>query len=59
MPGAGRSEIYFIAAMMILIIILCIFAVYFFIKTYKKEMKDKEARLLKKQADNAGEQAGE
>jgi len=44
MPGAGRAEIYFIAAMMILIVVLCVFAVYFFFKTYRKEMREKEVR---------------
>ncbi|MFT3744682.1 MAG: hypothetical protein QM785_10385 [Pyrinomonadaceae bacterium] len=43
MPGAERSEIYFIAAMMILILIVSIVAVYFFVKTYKKEMREREA----------------
>ena len=53
MPGADRSEIYFIAAMMILIMILSIAAIYFFVKTYKKEMREKEARK-KIKAEAAG-----
>ena len=48
MPGAERAEIYFIAAMMIVILIMCVAAVYFFVKTYKKEMKEKEVRRLEK-----------
>jgi len=44
MPGAGRAEIYFIAAMMFLILILCVAAVYFFFKTYTKEMREKAER---------------
>ncbi len=44
MPGAERAEIYFIAAMMLLILILSFAAVYFFVKQYKKEMRDKNAR---------------
>ena len=44
MPGAGRAEIYFISAMMLLIIILSIAAVAIFWRTYKKEMREKEAR---------------
>ncbi|HEX3102270.1 MAG TPA: hypothetical protein VHQ01_10775 [Pyrinomonadaceae bacterium] len=48
MPGSGRAEVYFIAAMMILIMILSVAAVVIFIKTYKKEMREKEARLAKK-----------
>lgn len=42
MLGAGRSEIYFISAMMLLIIVVCVIAVYFFVKTYKKEMRERE-----------------
>lgn len=57
MPGAGRAEVYFIAAMMILIIIICVAAVTFFVKTYKKEMRDKAERLkpqpVTREDDNA------
>jgi TRAP-type C4-dicarboxylate transport system permease large subunit len=53
MPNVGLAEIYFIAGMMTLILIICTVAVYFFIKTYKKEMREKElrkkAKELKKQ----------
>lgn len=48
MPGSGRAEIYFIAAMMILIMILSVAAIYFFIKTYRKEMREKHARIQQK-----------
>jgi hypothetical protein len=41
MPGAGLAEIYFIAAMMILIVVLCVGAVFIFIRTYRREMKEK------------------
>ncbi len=44
MPGTGKSEVIFVAAMMILIMILSITAVYVFFRTYKKEMRDKELR---------------
>ena len=44
MPGAARAEVYFIAAMMILIMILSVAAVYIFFKTYKKEMREKQNR---------------
>lgn len=44
MPGADRAEIYFIVAMMVLILILSFAAVYFFVKTYKKEMREKRER---------------
>ena len=45
MPGAGRAEVYFIAAMMILIVILSVTACVAFFKTYKKEMRDKQERI--------------
>ena len=51
MPGADRAEIYFIAAMMVLILILSFAAVYFFVKTYKKEMRDKREREERKSAE--------
>ena len=44
MPGASRAEVYFISAMMFLIVVLCIGAVYVFFKTYKKEMREKAER---------------
>jgi flagellar basal body-associated protein FliL len=44
MPGASRAELYFISAMMFLILVLCVGAVYVFIKTYKKEMREKAER---------------
>jgi flagellar basal body-associated protein FliL len=44
MPGSGRAEIIFIAAMMVLILVLSGLAVYFFFKTYKKEMREKAER---------------
>ena len=50
MPGAGRAEVYFIAAMMILIIILSVVAVVIFFRTYKKEMREKEARKVETRA---------
>jgi uncharacterized protein YpmB len=53
MPGADRAEIYFIAAMMVLILILSFAAVYFFVKTYKKEMRDKRERESRKSAAKA------
>lgn len=52
MPGAGRAEIYFIAAMMILIMILSVAAVIIFFKTYKKEMIEKALRNEKKAIQN-------
>ena len=48
MPGSDRAEFYFIAAMMVLILILSFAAVYFFVRQYKKEMRDKKSRDEKK-----------
>ena len=45
MPGSGKAEIYFIAAMMLLILLICAVAVHFFAKTYRKEMAEKQKRL--------------
>jgi preprotein translocase subunit YajC len=53
MPGAGRAEFYFITAMMFLIVVLCVGAVYFFIKTYKKEMKEKAERQERTRSEGA------
>lgn len=44
MPGFGRAELYFISAMMLLILIVCGVAMYAFFKTYRKEMNDKNVR---------------
>jgi F0F1-type ATP synthase membrane subunit b/b' len=52
MPGAARSEIYFIAGMMVLILILCISVLIFFFKTYKKEMRERQERIKKKAAQS-------
>lgn len=51
MPGTGKSEVIFVAAMMILILILSFAAVYIFFRTYKKEMRDKELRKQGKDHD--------
>ncbi|MGI8639223.1 MAG: hypothetical protein ACR2MG_04645 [Pyrinomonadaceae bacterium] len=48
MSNSALAEIYFIAAMMILIFIICGVAVYFFFRTYKKEMAEKQKRIEKK-----------
>ena len=45
MPGSARAEVYFIAAMMILIVVLCVAATYAFFKTYRSEMRAKEKRI--------------
>ncbi|MBP9934472.1 MAG: hypothetical protein KBF52_01775 [Pyrinomonadaceae bacterium] len=41
--------------MMILILIICAVALYFFFKTYKKEMLEKEARKQEREIKKAAE----
>lgn len=45
------AETIFIAAMMVLILIFGIGAVYIFFRQYKKEMREKAERLEKKKAE--------
>ena len=59
MPGAGRAEIYFVVAMMVLIFVISAVAIYFFFKTYKKEMREREARRLEKKAKRDAAAQGE
>lgn len=54
MPGAGRAEVYFIVAMMLLILVVCGVAVYAFFKTYKKEMRERAARQESHERAKAG-----
>lgn len=48
MPGAERAEVYFIAAMMVLTLILSFAAVFIFVRQYKKEKNEKQIRDKKK-----------
>ncbi len=52
MPNAGLAEIYFIAGMMVLIMIISAVAIFFFFKTYKKEMRERELRKKTKEIQN-------
>lgn len=52
MPGTERAEVYFIVAMMVLILILSFAAVFFFVRQYKKEMAEKQSRDSKKSNDH-------
>ena len=53
MSNYSLAEIYFIAAMMVLITVGSILAVFFFFRTYKREMNqnriEKEKKLKEKQ----------
>lgn len=51
MTNASIAEIYFIAAMFVLIFVICGVAVYFFFRTYKKEMRQRQKRLEEKQKE--------
>ena len=53
MPGADRAEIYFISAMMVLILIVSFTAVYFFVREYKKEMRQRKERAERKASEKA------
>ena len=44
MPGSGTAELIFMVAMMVLILVISFGAVFFFMKTYRKEMAEKEER---------------
>jgi cbb3-type cytochrome oxidase subunit 3 len=55
-PGSSFGEVYFIAGMMVLILVICIVAVWAFIKTYKKEMREKAARESANSAKAKGAQ---
>ena len=57
MPGSERAEIYFIAAMMALILILSFASVYFFMRQYKKEMREKKIRDEEKRAAKASQES--
>lgn len=43
MPGSEKAEIYFIAAMMVLILVVSFASVFFFFRQYRKEMAAKES----------------
>ncbi len=51
MPGSETSEVIFIAVMMVLILIGSFVAVALFIRTYRKEMRERELHKNAKQAE--------
>ena len=53
MPNSATAEVYFIAAMMILILIMSAVSVFIFFRTYKKEMIAREKRIEKKREEQA------
>lgn len=52
MPEASLGEIYFIVGMMVLVLIISTVSLYLFVKTYKKEMREREEERRRK--DTAG-----
>jgi len=44
MSTSAAAEIYFIGAMMILILVISFVTVFFFFRQYKKEMRNRKAR---------------
>jgi len=50
MPYASLAEIYFIAGMFVLIIIISVVACYFFYRTYQKEKLEKQKRIAKQKS---------
>ncbi len=44
MPGSATAQVIFIAAMMILVLIISFAAMYFFFKTYAKEKREKDLK---------------
>ena len=51
------SEIYFIGGMFFLILVICTAAVFFFVKTYRHEQREKIIRKMeneKRKTENAG-----
>ena len=53
MPNSATAEVYFIAAMMILILIMSAVSVYIFFRTYKREMIAKQKRIERKREEQA------
>ena len=53
MPGAERAEIYFITAMMILILVLCVAAVFLFFRQNKKETRERDEAKRTKDTERA------
>lgn len=59
MPNSGTAEIYFIAAMMILILIISAVSVFVFFRTYKKEKTARENRRIKQELEKKRKESAE
>ncbi len=51
MPKPTWGEIYFVGGMMALVLVISAVSIYLFVKTYRKEMREKEERLSKRRND--------
>jgi hypothetical protein len=51
MANAEMAEVYFIAGMFVLIMIISAVAVYYFFKTYNREKLERQKRLERKQLE--------
>jgi predicted membrane protein len=52
MPNSATAELYFIAAMFLLILLICAVSLYVFFRTYNIEKKAKQKRLEQKVEEN-------
>jgi flagellar basal body-associated protein FliL len=59
MPEASLGEIYFIVFMMVLVLIISTVSLYIFVKTYKKEMRERGEEKSGKQHDEVAESSSE
>ena len=59
MPESSLAEVYFIAIMMFLIIILCTAATYIFFRQFNREKKMRELEKQKKLADKQKAEAAQ
>ena len=50
MPEASLGEIYFIVGMMTLVLVISAVSLYLFVKTYKKEMRERDEERRRRQA---------
>ncbi len=57
MPNSGLAELYFIAAMFVLIFIISGVAVFFFLRTYKRETLEKKEAQKRKAAQTSKSEA--
>ncbi len=55
MSTSAAAEIYFIGAMMILILVISFVTVFFFFRQYKKEMRDRKTRAAAREQTPATE----